>query len=176
MSQPPKQIMSGLRSIKRDFSSNSIASTSQEPPENSQTQRRVFKRTTSGMDQRLKDIQAGLDELAAQKSIPTAPSSHGTSTASKRPSSSEAEPAAKRRHLPSSWSEAKPEATTQSRSSASTLKTLKGVSRGKVKAAPGPKPTGVFLSDEQTHILKLVESGQSVFYTGSAGKFSPAPA
>lgn len=33
------------------------------------------------------------------------------------------------------------------------------------------KPARVFLSQEQIQILKLVEDGKSVFYTGSAGKW-----
>ena len=38
------------------------------------------------------------------------------------------------------------------------------------KGGDGEKVAPVFLSQEQTHILRLVESGQSLFYTGSAGK------
>jgi hypothetical protein len=42
-----------------------------------------------------------------------------------------------------------------------------------VRKAKAPKaatkPAKVFLSQEQLHILKLVEEGNSIFYTGSAG-------
>jgi hypothetical protein len=36
---------------------------------------------------------------------------------------------------------------------------------------PSKKVSAVFLSQEQTQILKLVQDGNSVFYTGSAGQY-----
>ena len=174
MSQP-KQVMSGLRSIKRDFSSNSIPSSSQDTTTSPQSSKRTFQRTTSGMEQRLRDIQAALDEAASQKSHATIPpvTQPTPQPSQKRPPPSTEQPAAKRRQLPSSWSEnIGPQVSVQSRSSATFQKGPKSTSSSSRSSGkpPSSKSTGVFLSDEQTHILKLVEEGQSVFYTGSAGK------
>ncbi|THH32533.1 hypothetical protein EUX98_g1662 [Antrodiella citrinella] len=163
--------MSGLRSIKRDFSSSSLASSSQDNTDTVQAPKRVFKRTASGLEQRLKDIQAGLDsQKLSQPSAPTSASQSAASVSQKRPPPSNEAPAAKRRQLPSSWTESiTPQASIQSRSTATFQKPTKRAPSNERLAPSSSKPKGVFLSDEQTHILKLVEGGQSVFYTGSAG-------
>ncbi|CAL1714612.1 unnamed protein product [Somion occarium] len=162
-----KQVMSGLRSIKRDFSSNPVPSSSQDStPSSSQS----GTRTLSGMEKRLRDIQAALDERAActEKVLASYPSSQsGLSSSSsnstlKRPATTHPEPANKRRQLPSSWNRDPPTAhTTQSRNTIGTV-------TPKTSSVP-TKPGLVALSQEQTHILRLVEQGNSVFYTGSAG-------
>ena len=36
-------------------------------------------------------------------------------------------------------------------------------------------PATIFLSEEQRYVLSLVEKGESVFYTGSAGMCKPVP-
>ncbi|KAI0358092.1 hypothetical protein OH77DRAFT_1240998 [Trametes cingulata] len=184
MAPPSKQPMSGLRSVKRDFSSSSIPSASQgsvssdadtipwdpTPP-----------KKLSGLEQRLKDIQ---DALNAQISSSESTLSQSQSQSLKRASTSQ-NPAPKRRQLPPSWdtNNAKPTASQSSRSaypSASSTRAF-GTAR-QVNAKPqtlvipaaassgaASKVAPVFLSQEQTHILRLVEAGQSLFYTGSAG-------
>ncbi|OSC96208.1 hypothetical protein PYCCODRAFT_1472809, partial [Trametes coccinea BRFM310] len=103
MAPPAKQPMSGLRSVKRDFSSNSLASASQGSA-TSESDAIPWDPTPpkklSGLEQRLKDIQ---DALNAQIS-----SSQTTlSQSQKRPAPSSDAPSAKRRQLPPSR-EAKP--------------------------------------------------------------------
>jgi hypothetical protein len=62
-----------------------------------------------------------------------------------------------------------PSLSVQSRSSNST----RGSSQTLVATPPEPKKiASIFLSQEQTRILKLVQDGESVFYTGSAGKLT----
>ncbi|KAH8103968.1 hypothetical protein BXZ70DRAFT_675946 [Cristinia sonorae] len=181
MSQSAKQVMSGLRSVKRDFSSNSAMTSDQPKVEATQAPPKGSQRTISGKEQRLRDIQAALDEAASQKPSQAAsrissssqhipPSTNQSASSQKRPSPSTVEPAAKRRQLPSSWTE---NITPQSSNSntGSFYKTKSKPSSGKSSFSTAKSKGGVFgvfLSDEQTHILKLVESGQSVFYTGSA--------
>ncbi|KAI0078712.1 hypothetical protein K474DRAFT_1565970, partial [Panus rudis PR-1116 ss-1] len=72
----------------------------------------------------------------------------------------------KRRHLPSSWNE-------NAAPGGAALRTTKNntasfSSAPKAISTPG-KPATVTLSKEQKHILELVQKGESVFYTGSAG-------
>lgn len=77
-------------------------------------------------------------------------------------------PPKKKRQLPPSWSEEVLEKVTTSRSS-----TIRPQIRN-LPSTSSPvaikRPAGVFLSPEQSQILRLVEEGTSVFYTGSAGK------
>ncbi|OJT10895.1 ATP-dependent DNA helicase PIF1 [Trametes pubescens] len=176
MAPSSKQPMSGLRSIKRDFSSSSLPAASQSstasdadsipwdpnPP-----------KKLSGLEQRLKDIQ---DALNTQIS-----SSETTlSQSQKRPSTSQ-NPPAKRRHLPGNWDLPEKSAPTTSKPSYPTASSARasGTARqvesnetlvipSTTKSGAASKPAPVFLSQEQTHILRLVESGQSLFYTGSA--------
>ncbi|KAJ4469601.1 hypothetical protein J3R30DRAFT_3304081 [Lentinula aciculospora] len=75
----------------------------------------------------------------------------------------------KKRQLPPSWTEETHERATTSRSSSSTMKSqIRDLPRTSPTAA-NKRPAGVFLSQEQSQILRLVEEGTSVFYTGSAG-------
>ena len=141
-----REVMSGLRSVKRDFSSNSISQSNQNRssgPSSSQSASQKL----SAMEERMRRIQQGLNEHEAQKASLSRTSSSQISTSSsssntlKRSAENQPDASNKRRQLPSSW-----------KGSTSSSK-------------PGP----VKLSKEQTHILKLVEQNQSVFYTGSAG-------
>lgn len=181
-----KQPMSGLRTVKRDFSSSSLPPASQEsvtsnadtipwqptPPKDT--------KKLSGLEQRLKDIQDALKgQVVSTESVLAS-----SSQTQKRPSTSQ-NPPAKRRQLPPSWEKEKPEkkpagqssrpaysqrsfgATRQTNASSNANETLI-VPAAKSRAASKPAP--VFLSQEQTHILRLVEGGVSLFYTGSAGE------
>ncbi|KAG7444887.1 uncharacterized protein BT62DRAFT_898790 [Guyanagaster necrorhizus] len=77
-------------------------------------------------------------------------------------------PPKKARKLPDSWSEA-PESKVQ-RSSSATKHT--GIKEAYILSLSKEKKrtvVSVVLSQEQMRILKLVEDGESVFYTGSAG-------
>jgi hypothetical protein len=187
-----KQPISGLRSIKRDFSSNTI-------PSSSQSNGDTGAKSLSGQERRLKMIQEALSGFSSSSETPASSSKSDQAGGTKRASESGQEDSApKRRHLPSSWSAAGPAPVAQPSSkyfttakalSSSTPinKTLASstpanktlVSSGPVKAdrataasassSTSKKAAGVFLSQEQTHILKLVENGESIFYTGSAG-------
>lgn len=180
-----KSAQSGLRSIKRDFSSSTIASSSQEiywPPTPQPPKQPVAAPKLSGSQQRLKDIQDALSGKppSSHRSVPLVESK----AVNKRSSpEAEAPPAAKRpRQLPPSWgakdSLSDPSFTSaseppSSRSSTSSRKTTKSVSSSAPQSIPSgskPKVASVFLSQEQTQILKLVQDGNSVFYTGSAGQ------
>lgn len=181
MSQSSKQPMSGLRSVKRDFSSNAI------PPSSSSTNAKSEDaKSLSAQDRRFKMIQEALAGHTPSDNIFKAPGnslSEGISK-NKRSSSSQEEPETKRRRMPSAWkSAAESSSATQATSSSGSQKSLSSVpssSRANIvsssvvtpssSSSSGNKVAAVFLSQEQTHILKLVESGQSLFYTGSAGK------
>ncbi|PIL25209.1 hypothetical protein GSI_13098 [Ganoderma sinense ZZ0214-1] len=173
-----KQPMSGLRSIKRDFSSGSLPSIASQESLSSDPDTIPWQPTPpkklSGLEQRLKDIQ---DALNAQ--VSSSETVLASSQSQKRPSTSQ-DPPAKRRQLPASWNEklqAAPQAARPAYSSASSQRAF-GKARQTntnetlvvaAKSGSAAKPSPVFLSQEQTHILKLVESGLSLFYTGSAG-------
>ncbi|KAJ3989316.1 hypothetical protein F5890DRAFT_1401301 [Lentinula detonsa] len=74
----------------------------------------------------------------------------------------------KKRHLPPSWSEEPREKTALRPTSAIMKHQIRDLSRTSSSNAT-KRPAGVFLSQEQSQILQLVEEGTSVFYTGSAG-------
>ncbi len=174
-----KQPMSGLRTVKRDFSSSSLPPASQDSvksdPDTIPWQPTPPKETKklSGLEQRLKDIQDALKgQVVSSESVLAS-----SSQSQKRPSTSQ-NPPAKRRQLPPSWEkqETKPaaqssrpsypqRATRQTNASANETLIVPAS-----KSGAASKPAAVFLSQEQTHILKLVESGMSLFYTGSAGE------
>ncbi|THG99153.1 hypothetical protein EW026_g3138 [Hermanssonia centrifuga] len=168
------KLMSGLKTIKRDFTSNAVAapSSSQTPSTNVNP---GAKKSLNGIEQRLKDIQDALNGQLVQGERMTMKGAAGQ----KRSSPNEYEDsAAKRRQLPSSWNDAPSHTSSQTRASQGS----RNLSRPSTSVIPtstiavGPptnpsrdKPAPVFLSQEQTHILKLVENGESIFYTGSAG-------
>ncbi|KAL1743257.1 hypothetical protein HDZ31DRAFT_9410, partial [Schizophyllum fasciatum] len=70
----------------------------------------------------------------------------------------------KARQLPSTWRQE----TAKSMANAKSTMGKRSIN-GPSTAAPPKKLAGVHLSEEQTQILRLVEEGNSVFYTGSAG-------
>lgn len=173
--QNRKQPISGLRAVKRDFSSNSIPTSSQDslyngsdpsaiPWSQSQTAPR---KNIEGMSQRLKDIQEALKDS-------TVSSEDALSSSQKtRAASGSLNPPTKRK-LPPSWSEpdaSAPKAksrtfgTTRSTNTTSVTVPAAGSSRS------GGKQGKVVLSAEQTHILNLAKEGKSLFYTGSAGEY-----
>lgn len=180
MSQSSKQPMSGLKSVKRDFSSNAISSNG------SDTNAKDAK-NLSAQDRRFKMIQEALAGHTPSDNIFKAPgnSLSGGISRDKRPNPSQEEPETKRRRLPSAWkpaagSSSTTQATSSSGSQKSSSSSVPSSSRTNVvsssvvtpssSSSASNKVAAVFLSQEQTHILKLVESGQSLFYTGSAGK------
>jgi len=183
------QSRSGLGTYKRDFgpsSSFSVPKSSQEipwpptPPAVPAQPTRVL----SGSEKRLKEMQ---DALAGY-SKPTPPPAPltGSKTINKRPSptgeSSSTAPVAKRtkRILPPDWHDHSAltrssfTTTTTSSSSSSVPSSSSGRTSANSPASSAPPPSKgklapVFLSQEQTQILKLVQDGVSLFYTGSAG-------
>jgi hypothetical protein len=206
--------MSGLRAVKRDWSTPSVDTDpipwSSSPPHPSDPPTRAGPaaatapaKSLSAAEKRLKLIQDALDSgpnnsrgvLAssvqpnANKVAGSSGSRAGTSTSTnsnatrppvisnKRSSESQESssgPASKKRSLPESWSgsAATSQSSVKSASSASYKPSTKLNGPEVIKIAPftdtGKVPK-VFLSKEQQKILKLVEDGQSIFYTGSAG-------
>ncbi|KII87390.1 hypothetical protein PLICRDRAFT_113165 [Plicaturopsis crispa FD-325 SS-3] len=169
-----KQPQSGLKSLTRNWSESEPPSSQPinwppTPPKPSAPKK------LSGAEQRLKDIQDALagNDVPSEGARSGKPPSRGTALTStsafnkKRPSEATDDGAAsKKRQLPSSWNDPEPvKAARVTRPSASSSVTV--ASRPKVKGSG--KPAAVFLSQEQTQILKLVQEGNSVFYTGSAG-------
>lgn len=171
--------MSGLRSIKRDFSSSSLPPASSQESLSSDPDTIPWQPTPpkklSGLEQRLKDIQ---DALNAQ--VSSSETVLASSQTQKRPSTSQ-DPPAKRRQLPASWNDklqttdqaprpAYPSASSQRAFGKARQTNTNETLVVAAKSGSAAKPAPVFLSQEQTHILKLVELGLSLFYTGSAGK------
>ena len=162
----PKTALSGLRTVKRDWSTSS------------KTDSDASQKFLDARAHRMRDIQAGLDGRE-QHSLPSMPlqsyanvTTADIASGSKRPLSATAhEPTAKKRTLPSSWekdvytSSSSFTSTTHLSSAVKTRST--GVSA--TTAAPLAQSAGVSLSQEQRQILRLVELGNSLFYTGSAG-------
>ena len=164
---------SGIKSVKRDFTSNNEPSSSR----TTVVQRAPLRNTgvTNGrsltdQEKRLKAIQDAL------RGMPDAdePTIVGAGHKRAAPSVIAAPGPAKRRQLPSSWSQesSQPQKPSRMAAAASFNRQLETVTE--ITAASGHKssarPAAVFLSQEQTHILKLVEQGESLFYTGSAGQ------
>lgn len=174
---------SGLATIQRNFTPNVVKTEPTPAPTASQAQKKS--KISAAM-------RAAISQgIASRGSEPPPPPVAGV----KRPSSGVEAPTAKR-HLPSTWNENQPRAAgsssytsssnTSSRSAA--LSTTNGggrkpapvkqdiedlvASAPRVVAANSTKnkgPAKIFLSAEQRYVLDLVEKGESVFYTGSAG-------
>ncbi|KAI0741689.1 PIF1-like helicase-domain-containing protein [Daedaleopsis nitida] len=179
-----KQPMSGLRTIKRDFSSSSLPSASQESATTNTdaiTWPPTPPKKLTPLEQRLKDIQDALSgQVVSSENVIAASQSHSQSQ--KRPSTSQ-NPPAKRRQLPPSWEQKEEKPAKSSRPTYPTSSTARtfGATRqtnantNEIVVVPASKsgatskPAPVFLSQEQTYVLKMVESGLSLFYTGSAG-------
>lgn len=151
---------SGLGKVKRDWSESQPSSSQESPiawPPSPPPQRAV---EMTAAQRRLQAIQEALNPTSSAP-VKTAPSLKPSTAPNKRPhsemSSAQSQPAPlkKARQMEG----VKPRATTQP---------SKATSSSTSKAAAA-KPAKIFLSEEQKKILKLVEDGQSVFYTGSAG-------
>ena len=164
-----KPLLSGLGVVKRDWS---ISSATQEPvssqpiywPPTPPNPVQPVTRKLTGSEQRLKDIQ---DALTGYAPVPVSASGLTSQTQNKRANPSGKTPPAKRaRQLPPDWHNndilSKPSLTRQPTNNKIVYENLTSSSSVK-KIAP------VFLSQEQTQILKLVQDRNSVFYTGSAG-------
>lgn len=176
-----KSAKSGLGSIRRDFSSSDVAPRSSQeiywPP--TQPTKTVPQapppRKLTGSEARLKAIQDALSSMPS--SVPPAALAPSLS-ANKRPNPDTTPtqpPSKKARQLPPDWD------ASLSGSSFATSKSSSQKSKGENKpfsnSGTAQKPAtkklaSVFLSAEQTQILKLVQEGDSVFYTGSAGEYS----
>jgi hypothetical protein len=100
----------------------------------------------------------------------------------KRPSDSDASvpPAKKKRQLPPGYGDnndyvppkyERDEAYTD-RSAPFATGSRPVLAKSTYTAPPPKKVAPVFLSQEQTHVLKLAQEGKSLFYTGSAGQYS----
>ena len=170
-----KAALSGLRTVKRDWSTSS------------KTDSDASQKSLDARAQRMRDIQAGLDgrEQTDLSFIPPLQSYVNVTTAdiasgSKRPlSASPHERTAKKRTLPPSWENdvytSSSNFTTTTHTSSTTGPAVKTKSTGvstPTTATPPAQPASVFLSQEQTRILRLVELKDSLFYTGSAGMIS----
>lgn len=164
----PKTALSGLRTVKRDWSTSS------------QTDSDASQKVLDARAQRIRDIQVGLDrreQTSLHSIIPLQNYVNVTTTdiasSSKRPLTASAhEPAAKKRTLPPSWEKdvytSSSNFMTSTRISSATGPAIQTKTTG-VSATPPAQPGGVFLSQEQTQILRLVDLQNSLFYTGSAG-------
>jgi hypothetical protein len=182
MSRPKAQ--SGLRSIRRDFSSAEIS----QPPTSSQNIHwspsppvapSAPLKKLSGSEARLKAIQEALAGYPASEPPLLVQSAAQNKRPSPTGSSATGNPPTKRaRQLPPDWpsndSLSKPSLSAKPLSSnnkdirKSAFNTPASSSSSSLPTKP--KVAAVFLSQEQKMILKLVQEGESVFYTGSAGK------
>ena len=182
MSRPKPQ--SGLSTVRRDFSSTEIVP----PPKSSQSIHwspsppvapPAPLKKLSGSEARLKAIQEALAGYPASEP----PLLVQSLTQNKRPSptgtSATGNPPKRARQLPPDWpsndSLSKPSLSAKPLSSSARDPRKSAFNTPASSSGSGssikPKVASVFLSQEQKTILKLVEEGESVFYTGSAGKF-----
>ncbi|KAI6023920.1 PIF1-like helicase-domain-containing protein [Pisolithus microcarpus] len=166
-----KLSQSGLRTVTRDFSSKT----------NGKDEPISWPKENGSRDQRLRDIQAGIDQrkLAEPLKISGDGTPAHTANSIKRSLHVALEelPAKKKRQLPPSFqncaptkspyfthasvaSEPKPHSQAQTDSAAFSASVASNTASSKSK---------IVLSQEQTQILQLVEEGKSLFYTGSAG-------
>ena len=165
--------MSGLKTVKRDWSDSQSQKNNVEVIEWPPTLPRTREPVMTPRELRLKAIQdaiAGRPVLGER--IPPNPTSqflNGRLSPSGQP------PAKKARQLPPSWGTEDKRVTTDSLTACTTW--TSSVTTGKSDtqkpdstSRTKPRVASVFLSQEQTHILKLVQEGHSVFYTGSAGE------
>lgn len=173
-----KQVMSGLRAVKRDFSSNSVASSSQSsgPSEPSRQEK------LTAQERRLKLIQDALNGVTAppEKKNPLSGANRSSNSVAssatsslKRPLASDSQAGPKKRQMPSSWKDNRDVTVYSSTRALSASSSVNNLSKAVISASSSGssgKPASIFLSQEQTHILNLVEKGESLFYTGSAGE------
>ncbi|KAJ7800557.1 hypothetical protein B0H14DRAFT_2387104 [Mycena olivaceomarginata] len=163
---------SGLGTIKRDWSITSATApkSSQDIPWDPTPPKPAPppEKPLTGREKRLRDIQNALDSrptpIVAQQ---------------KRPSDSDASAplAKKKRQLPPGYGDnndyvppkyERDEAYTD-RSAPFATGSRPVLAKSTYTAPPPKKVAPVFLSQEQTHVLKLAQEGKSLFYTGSAG-------
>ena len=188
-------LQSGLGRIKRDWSSNDERPTSSSQSSSSAQTRQLFIKPRSAAScsaedraRRLRKIQEALDADGLVL-VDSKDTNLGVNQDSGRkpPSLSRKRPSAggmdesvskKTRVLPDSFVALEPvslmSGASSSRSSSSTRSpapVIMDVRKDKARSAAA-KPAKIFLSQEQLHILKLVDEGKSVFYTGSAGMWS----
>jgi len=183
MSRSSSKSQSGLGTVRRNFSSSGISQlpkSSQEihwspsppvPPP-------CPVKKLSGSEARLKAIQEALAGYPASSPPVLAQSSSQNKRPSPTGSSATANPPTKRaRQLPPDWpgadSLSKPSLSSKPLSSSNRdtgKSTFRAPASSSSSLATKSKLASVFLSQEQTQILKLVQDGESVFYTGSAGK------
>lgn len=198
MSQTSRQGMSGLATIKRDFSSN----TDKKEPESNSSRTTGKRLDSSNLMKAIMEGCASRDATGGSTSMASA-----SLLSQKRPAQTAVPPPAKRRTLPDSFqgssyrsapisTHTSSSAYSSQRSSAlssssaansslpSSSQTSSGPSTGSSSTKPPPlvvsaaqsskaavKPATIFLSSEQKQILQLVKEGKSIFYTGSAGVF-----
>ncbi|KAJ3999784.1 PIF1-like helicase-domain-containing protein [Lentinula boryana] len=180
MSQRSKS-RSGLGTFKRDFSQTAIGASqgaSQDEPitiDRPPSPPPVAPKLT-GMQLRMKAIE---DALNGNATFATASGASQplveSRTYNKRPSGpalfeqDDTPSQKKKRQLPPSWSESEARERTARKPTSAIMKSqVRELSRTSSSIAT-KRPAGVFLSQEQSQILQLVEEGTSVFYTGSAG-------
>ncbi|KAJ7763562.1 hypothetical protein DFH07DRAFT_738703 [Mycena maculata] len=166
---------SGLGSIQRDWSVNSATAPKSSPeiewsPTPPKPQQPVSSSSSTveltGREKRLRDIQNALNNRSTPVvSQPFAKPKRSSDT--EYPDASDSVPPTKKpRQLPPGWGD------DDTMTRATTFNSGSRTARTKsTYTAPPPnvKVSAVFLSGEQTQILKLVQDGKSVFYTGSAG-------
>ena len=166
-----KSARSGLASVKRDWVNSPKSSQEVLIPWEPTQRPTQPTHALTGSEARLRAIQAALAGCRKSPSPPPVSSS----TSSKR-ASPEVEPATapvkkRARQLPPDWFKDDPlssSSISRSKSSKSLDSTRPSTLMGS-SASTDKKLAAVFLSQEQTKILKLVQDGVSVFYTGSAG-------
>ena len=167
-----KQVMSGLRTVKRDFSSNSVTSGSQSSDRSEPSRQEKL----TAQERRLKLIQDALNGVTAplEKKNPLSgankPSTSSATASLKRPLPSDSQTGPKKRQMPSSWKDNRDVASTRSLSVSTPVSGSSKAIISMPSSKSSGKPASIFLSQEQTHILGLVEKGESLFYTGSAGE------
>jgi hypothetical protein len=163
MSRPLKLAQSGLGVARRGWS---IPSASREPRSSqsiydwSLTPPDPAARKLTGSEQGLKDIQGALSGYA-----PVPPSRFTSQVQNNRASpSGKTPPAIPARQFPTDW-HSRPSLTRQP-VGATNKETIYETS---TSSSSVEKIASVSLSQEQTQILKLVQNGNSIFFTGSAG-------
>ena len=177
MTQLERQPRSGLATVKRDFSSNKTTELSPVSVATTSTKRSTLSDTLR------KAIQDGVASREAEKAALT--SSSLDISSQKRSLPLDPGPPAKKRQLPSVWTE--PESSTQMKPRAFSQSSVYPRSRSFMISSlpidlstgdpsseqkPARRPPEISLSHEQKQILELVMQQKSIFYTGSAGMLS----
>jgi hypothetical protein len=187
MSKSSKSALSGLGSFKREWSSSAPPSSSPEvliPWEPTQPPLKPPSKPLTASERRLIAIQEALAGYSAQNNsanrgvVPQAlhppPLARVQNKRVSPTSSSDALTQKRARQLPPDWLRddalSMPSLSSSSTASSSTRSLTSTESKSSTSSEP-KKLAPVFLSQEQTKLLKLVQDEESVFYTGSAGMF-----